>query len=167
MPLSSPCRVTVTEESPYPRDWSRRPKGRIRANYTLGPLATSRRAEYNQEYLKKTPVLIKTPEFSQSAEKAKFKRLAKEWKRDIVVHSSMTKIATHPAYQKIIGMGSEVLPFLFEQLKSEGDEPDNWFWDLAAITDKNPVPKESRGRINEMAKAWLEWGRENGYVELA
>ena len=97
---------------------------------------------------------------------AKFRRLTKAWQDDSGVHSSTLKVAMHPAYQQMIGMGPEALPFLFEQLRSEGDEPNHWFWALAAITAENPVPKESRGRISEMAKAWLKWGRERGYVKL-
>jgi hypothetical protein len=34
---------------------------------------------------------------------------------------------------------------------------------LEAITGANPVLPEQRGRLDEMAAAWLAWGRENGY----
>jgi hypothetical protein len=37
-------------------------------------------------------------------------------------------------------------------------EPDHWFWALAAITRKNLIPPESRGKIKEMAEAWIRWG---------
>jgi hypothetical protein len=38
-------------------------------------------------------------------------------------------------------------------------EPDQWFWALQAITEEDPVPPPSRGKVREMALAWIEWGR--------
>jgi hypothetical protein len=99
-------------------------------------------------------------------DEAKFDRLTQEWRAAAGVHSSVMKIAMHPAYQQMIGMGATALPFIFARLLSEPDEPDHWFWALASISAENPVPKESRGRIAEMARAWLFWGEEKGYVKL-
>jgi hypothetical protein len=75
--------------------------------------------------------------------------------------SSTTERATNFAYQQIIGMGEKVLPFIFRELQETGG---HWFWALRAITGENPVGPESRGNINRMAQAWLEWGRQRGYV---
>jgi hypothetical protein len=97
--------------------------------------------------------------------RARFDRLVSEWKESATAHSLEFKIAMHPAYQRMIGMGTEALPFIFENLKSE-KEPGHWFWALASITEANPVPKESRGRLSKMAAAWLKWGSENDYVSL-
>jgi len=99
-------------------------------------------------------------------DEAKFNRLVEEWKAAAGVHSSVIKIVMHPAYQQMIGMGSTALPFIFARLIAEPGEPDHWFSALAAISAENPVPKESRGRIKEMADAWLAWGKEKGYVRL-
>jgi hypothetical protein len=66
-----------------------------------------------------------------------------------------------PAYQQIIGMGPAVLPLLLDELARE---PDHWFWALWAITGSDPVPSESRGKVGEMAQAWLKWGQEHGYL---
>ena len=71
------------------------------------------------------------------------------------------QIAMHPAYQRIIGMGSEVLPLILRRLSRK---PDHWFWALEAITGENPVPESSQGRLGEMAEAWLDWARSHGYV---
>jgi hypothetical protein len=95
----------------------------------------------------------------------KFNQLAKQWKNERGAHATAAAMAALPSYQKIIGMGKDSLPFILSQLKSEGDAPDHWFWALAAITDENPVPPESRGKLSEMAKAWLEWGQKEGHVE--
>ena len=53
------------------------------------------------------------------------------------------------------------MPFIFSRLQ---EEPLNWLDALHAIVDDNPVPKELQGQIGEMTKAWLSWGRENGYI---
>lgn len=89
-----------------------------------------------------------------------FTELAAKWKSERRASSSTAILAMHPAYQKIIGMGSQVIPFILADL---GKGVDHWFWALRAITRENPVPSQSRGKMREMATAWLEWGRKNGY----
>jgi hypothetical protein len=69
-------------------------------------------------------------------------------------------MAAHPAYQEIIGMGPEVVPLLLADLARQ---PDHWFTALKAITGANPVDPADCGRIEKMAEAWLQWGRQNGY----
>jgi hypothetical protein len=64
-------------------------------------------------------------------------------------------------YQRIIGMGSGVVPLILEQLQRE---PDQWFWALEAITEENPVPPEAAGNTHQMAAAWIEWGKSRGLV---
>ncbi|MHC5730400.1 MAG: hypothetical protein ACYTXY_41090, partial [Nostoc sp.] len=71
-----------------------------------------------------------------------------------------SKISMHPAYQRIIGMGQPVVPLIMRELERE---PDHWFWALNAITRVNPVKSEQRGRLQQMAQAWIEWGKANGY----
>jgi hypothetical protein len=70
-------------------------------------------------------------------------------------------MAMHPAYQQIIGLDSPALPLILLELRRELD---HWFWALKAITGQDPVPPESRGRVQKMTDAWLDWGREHGYV---
>ncbi len=67
----------------------------------------------------------------------------------------------HPAYQRIIGLGPAVIPLILADLARQ---PDHWFWALRALTGEDPVPAEARGRVKAMADAWLQWGRENGYL---
>jgi hypothetical protein len=82
------------------------------------------------------------------------------WKRERGPFSSSARLAEHPAYQQIIAMGAVVIPLLFRELERE---PDHWFRALHALTGANPVPAENRGKVREMAAAWLRWGREQGY----
>ncbi|HEB33004.1 MAG TPA: hypothetical protein ENI15_19340 [Spirochaetes bacterium] len=85
------------------------------------------------------------------------------WKSDTCIISSDTDIAMHPAYQEIIGMGSDAIPMILEELERE---PDNWFWALKAISSEDPTPHSLKGNIQKMTEAWLNWGRENNYIKL-
>src|SRR5579863_2233603 len=94
-----------------------------------------------------------------------FQRLVARWQRERGATSSITAIATCPAYQEIIAMGPVAIPLIFAQLEKEGDEPQMWFWALKALTrGKDPVRDEDRGDFRAMARAWLKWGRTHGYA---
>lgn len=97
-----------------------------------------------------------------------FEAFASQWRNERNLLSSNAWDNVHnPAYLKIIGMGGDAVPFILRKLQYELNigEPDDWFVALWAITRKNPVPIESRGNVNEMAKAWLEWGSQQGYFD--
>ena len=83
------------------------------------------------------------------------------WKAESLHMSNAAQVAMLRSYQSIIGMGDPAIPLLLEELQRE---PDQWFWALEAITLENPVPPEARGKIDEMARAWLDWGRQKGYI---
>lgn len=89
-----------------------------------------------------------------------FSILKTGWEANTALLSSITEIALHPDYQQIIGMGTVVIPLILAELKRK---PAHWFWALKAITGEDPVLPEQRGRMNEMRKAWLRWGRKHGY----
>jgi hypothetical protein len=56
-----------------------------------------------------------------------------------------------------------VVPLILEELQRE---PDQWFWALEAITEANPVPQEAQGNVRQMAQAWIDWGRQQGFFAL-
>jgi hypothetical protein len=91
----------------------------------------------------------------------RFMKLAEEWRQETAVISSSTEIAMHPAYQQIIGLGPAAVPLILQELEKR---PGHWFWALKAITGADPVKPEDRGRVSRMTRAWLEWGRAEGYV---
>ena len=91
-----------------------------------------------------------------------FLRLVQQWRAETEFSSSLTEMAAHPAYQRIIGMGRLALPLIFRELAAE---PDHWFWALKAITGGDPVPPSHRGNIEMMAADWLTWGKSRGYVQ--
>jgi hypothetical protein len=89
----------------------------------------------------------------------RFESLAAAWRKECAHLSSVREMVLHPAYQQIIGMGRDAIPFLLRELERQ---PDHWFWALWAITGENPVPPEHRGRVRDMARDWLEWARQRG-----
>ena len=90
----------------------------------------------------------------------RFFTLAMQWKRDTFFESSPWRMAAHPAYQRIIGMGWPVVPLILGQLSREADF---WFEALVAVTGEQPVPLAHAGHIEAMRQDWLRWGREHGY----
>ena len=98
---------------------------------------------------------------SSIAVREKFTELASQWTRSVEGMSSTAEMAKHPAYQEIIGMGEAVIPFLLADLNQN---PLYWLFALRQITQENPVLPEQRGKIKQMAEAWLNWGREKGYI---
>jgi hypothetical protein len=90
----------------------------------------------------------------------RFELLMQDWRKQRGASSSITKAVTSPAYQAIIGMGEPAVPIILAQIRSEGDDPDQWFWALECITQENPTLPEDRGSNLKMAKAWLAWGDE-------
>jgi hypothetical protein len=90
----------------------------------------------------------------------RFHALVAEWKAARGHTSSVNAWARLPAYRAIIDLGPDVIPLLLQQLQND---PDHWFWALKELTGENPVTPESRGNVTEMAKCWLQWGKEKGY----
>jgi hypothetical protein len=92
----------------------------------------------------------------------RFRRLAAEWKEQSRFLSNSAQMAMLKPYQRIIGLGLPVVPLILEELDRE---PNQWFWALEAITEQNPVPPEAKGKVRLMAQAWIEWGKQQGYVD--
>jgi hypothetical protein len=94
----------------------------------------------------------------------RFDSLVAAWHAERDITSSVTDMVTCPSYQKIIAMGDVAVPLILSRLRSEGNEPDHWFWALRVLADVDPVPEQDRGNIGRMSNAWLEWGRQQGYA---
>lgn len=90
----------------------------------------------------------------------RFRSLVERWRAERGHYSLIEKLCMHEAYQQIIGMGEPVVPLILAEFEAR---PGHWDWALRAITGENPVPKESQGRLKEMAAAWTDWGRRKGY----
>ena len=83
------------------------------------------------------------------------------WKDETAFTSSLSEIILHPSYQRIIGMGPEVVPLILNDLREESAF---WFWALTSITGENPITEEIEGSIEEMRKAWLDWGKQENFL---
>ena len=90
-----------------------------------------------------------------------FEDLKTDWKSKTRYLSNSAQMATVWSYQQIIGMGRPALPLILRELQCETD---HWFWALEAISGENPVPAEQIGQVEDMAKAWVEWGRQRGFI---
>lgn len=90
-----------------------------------------------------------------------FGALAESWRAGRGILSSAQQMALHPDYVRIVELGESVVPLILEDLRESAD---HWFVALHAITGVNPVPEESRGRLRDMADAWVTWGKKKGYI---
>jgi hypothetical protein len=91
-----------------------------------------------------------------------FEQCVQEWRRATRFESSSTEIFMNPAYQRIIGLGPDVIPLI---LRSLAERHEHWFWALRALTGENPVSEANAGDVEAMSQAWLTWGREHGYID--
>ena len=123
-----------------------------------GPAKGTFRLVFSEAEFPAALASLAEPESAPS--RAAFERLADEWERERPRGVDVAEMTAHPAYQSIIAMGEAAVPGILERLAAK---PDHWFVALNAITGAAPVPPESRGRVKEMAAAWLEWGRQQGY----
>lgn len=88
-----------------------------------------------------------------------FNDLADRWEAETALESVAARKATHPAYQRIIGMGYPAVPLILGRLQRE---PRQWFWALTAITGEDPAHGETTA--DGATDTWLRWGRERGLV---
>lgn len=96
----------------------------------------------------------------KSVEK-QFNVLAEQWYLETLHSSGYLDKILHPSYQRIIGLGKTVIPFILNELK---DHPGEWFWALRALTGEDPTTAAMAGKKDKIAKAWLNWGKQNGYI---
>jgi hypothetical protein len=90
-----------------------------------------------------------------------FQSLKENWKNTRGPTSSITQLVLHASYQRIIGLGLEVVPHILAELSKETD---HWFWALKSITGEDPVPDDAGGDLSRMTTAWLDWGRDRSYI---
>jgi hypothetical protein len=96
---------------------------------------------------------------TESPNARKFRRLAEQWYHETGMISMIHKKSMHPAYQRIIGMGKDALPFIFHEMKKKRA---HWLWALSAIIDDDIAKPEHT--LTEACEAWIKWGENNGYI---
>lgn len=100
---------------------------------------------------------------AKPVEASLFRSLADEWKHATGHFSLEADKVGHRAYLRIIGMGREVaVPLILKELRDRGGF---WYRALEALNEDNsPVRPEDKGNTRRMKAAWLQWGRDNGYI---
>lgn len=102
------------------------------------------------------------PQYLRGSEtvRDRFQRWSSQVELDTQYLSSMQDVAMHPAYQRVIGLGLEVMPYLLESLK---ENPGRWIWAVNAIAGEDAA--EGCESFEEAKECWLAWGRRFGYTE--
>lgn len=93
--------------------------------------------------------------------KTTFERLRDEWYRRTSFHSSGHIIFGDPAYQQIIDLGPEIIPYIFEEIKQHRGL---WLGALHTLTGADPCPRSARKSSERMRELWMKWGQEHGYT---
>jgi hypothetical protein len=101
-----------------------------------------------------------TPEQRQDVAR-RFQGLATQWGVATRYRSNTHALRDHPVYRELVGLGEPAVPLILAELKREPNV--SWFLVLAAITGEDPIPPALAGRVDAMARAWLDWGRQRGY----
>jgi hypothetical protein len=101
-----------------------------------------------------------TPEQQQDVAR-RFQDLASQWKATTRYRSNTHALRSHPLYQELIALGEPVVPLILAELERESSV--SWMTVLVGITGEDPVPPALAGRVDAIARAWLEWGRQRGY----
>jgi hypothetical protein len=89
-----------------------------------------------------------------------FNALSAQWLRETSIESDVERIVFHPAYQRIIGLGPQALPFILKDLTQSHH---HWFWALTAITGEDIA--EAQTTVGGAVEAWLTWGRSHGFID--
>ncbi len=89
----------------------------------------------------------------------KFNNLAEKWKNETGLFStSIQKV--NDTLLDIIGMGSDIVPFILKDLTKPSGTA-HWHIVLKAITKENPVSDLDNQKNSLIKKAWIEWGKIN------
>jgi len=102
-------------------------------------------------------ILIGAPEIADVA--SEFQSLADQWRKETMGVSSASGIAMHPAYQRIMAMGTPVLPLILRDLQQNRGY---WFHALRYIAGEDAAA--GRNSVSDARSAWLEWGYTNNYI---
>jgi hypothetical protein len=97
----------------------------------------------------------------ESSVEQQFMHFAENWKNSTGGFSSITRRYAHPTYQKILGMGPAIIPFILRELQRR---PDWWFEALKALTEDDPA--KATGTFEQARSAWIQWGKQRNLFSL-
>jgi hypothetical protein len=84
--------------------------------------------------------------------------LVQEWRSSIGHLSRIGQITSLPSYRDIVNLGDRATPLLLRELRRQ---PDHFFTALRELTGAQPITHDDRGRLKNMARAWIDWGLAN------
>jgi hypothetical protein len=91
--------------------------------------------------------------------------LADLWRNETENVSSMTRVISHSAYQRIIELGKRDRPAVIGLILSDlSKRRGYWAVALQAISGENPVRSNHIGNPAKVREDWLQWGKRNGFV---
>jgi hypothetical protein len=88
-----------------------------------------------------------------------FEGLADLWERETGPYAFLYEKAMHWAYQRIIGLGPQAIPWILRRL---AERSGHWFWALESLTGEDPAA--GLETMAEAREAWLAWGRRQYYL---
>lgn len=94
-----------------------------------------------------------------TADRAWFEALSQVWHRDTDASSMLRRKFEHPAYRAILAKGPAMVPFI---LRETATSPGHWSEALRTLTGEDPVP--ARASTTVACRAWVAWGRSQGYL---
>ena len=100
------------------------------------------------------------PRRAEAVDRYRFSQLRDAWIEETWDIASIHAISMNMRYQQIIGLGPVALPLILEELR---DRPGHWFWALSALAGRD-VAAGIFG-FDAARAAWLEWGRDEGYLD--
>jgi hypothetical protein len=165
--------ICEREQHPSPQKWLREPKARVRqAAYTFkkdirhrarqgyaAHVANRRTAEWMRALSRE--LAAGQREQRKVYVERRFHELATQWESETRHVSSLTDLASHPSYQRIVGLGWDVVPFLLKDLQQKRRF---WFPALTAITQIRPFDPGDIGNGKRMTEAWIKWGTKKGFI---
>lgn len=150
-----------TKEARQPEDWrSRVPPGKA----ALRAVTWADKTDTGRRPTRPAPETADEPDRPLAAEvsprlREQFEELADQWTAETALLSSIPQRTMHWTYQRIIGLGPDVVPLILDRLART---PDHWFWALSALTGVDPA--RGRQTVDGAVDAWLEWGRVHGFI---
>ena|SRR5437660_7516037 len=122
----------------------------------IGPASKTVQLQWIQAHRDAVAPMSRQPMWQRFAE------LAATWREERGFTSSLNDMVLSQSYQRVIGLGMPVVPYILAELAAQ---PDHWFWALSAITGADPVPQEAAGNLRAMTHAWLKWGDQEGFID--
>ena len=102
---------------------------------------------------------VRSTDDQAAAQRKEFSALAERWTNETRHVASPSVRASHPAFLKLVAMGTSVVPLMLDELARRQDD---WLPVLEATTDEDPASDSKT--FEEAVLRWLAWGRIHGYI---